>query len=57
MKQAGIHGPQATPRGLRHGFAVNSLSQALPLETVHYRMGNQDIEATQLYETALKDTS
>lgn len=39
MKQARIKGPQAAPRGLRHGFAVDAIASGVPIETVKAWMG------------------
>jgi integrase len=34
MRRAGITGPQATPKGLRHSFAVTSLQSGVPITLV-----------------------
>lgn len=39
MAAANIHGQQATARGLRHGFAIRSLSIGYSARTVAYWMG------------------
>jgi integrase len=44
MKEAGVQGPQAAPRGLRHGFAVDAFEAGVPLATVRRWMGYQDTQ-------------
>ena len=51
MMRAGIEGPQATAKGLRHGFAVAMLSggQPLPLNVLRDLLGHTDIATTEIY--------
>lgn len=49
MEVANIHGPQASARGLRHGFAIRSLSAGHSTKTVAYWMGLSVEEVTKNY--------
>ena len=53
MRQAEIRGPQATPRGLRHGFAIAAVSAGVPLATVAALMGHADVATTSIYAAAV----
>ena len=46
---AGIAGPQATPKGFRHGFAVGALLSGVPLNVLQKWMGHEKIETTAIY--------
>ena len=54
MKKAGIEGPQAVPRGLRHGFAIDAIAEGVRLETVAQWMGHQDLEITKIYADTVR---
>jgi site-specific recombinase XerD len=49
MAQAGITGTMASPKGLRHGFAVACISKDIPLTTVQKWMGHARLETTSIY--------
>jgi integrase len=49
MKQAKITGGMASPKGLRHGFAVACLAQKIPLTTVKKWLGHARLETTAIY--------
>lgn len=51
MQRAGIEGPQASPKGLRHGFGIAMLSGAkpLPLTVLRDLLGHTDIKTTEIY--------
>jgi integrase len=49
MKQAGIGGAMASPKGLRHGFAVACIGQNIPLPTIQKWMGHARLETTAIY--------
>jgi integrase len=49
MKEAGINGVRATPRGLRHGFGVGTLSAGVPLNIVQRLLGHSSIKTTTIY--------
>lgn len=53
MAAAGVAGPQATPRGLRHGFAVAAISAGAPLNLVQRWLGHSDIATTAIYANAI----
>jgi integrase/recombinase XerD len=49
MAQAGIAGGMASPKGLRHGFAVACLAQKIPLPTLKKWLGHARLETTAIY--------
>lgn len=49
MTQAGIDGAMASPKGLRHGFAVACVSKNIPLPTIKKWMGHARLETTAIY--------
>lgn len=49
MTAAGIIGGMASPKGLRHGFAVACLAQKIPLPTVQKWLGHARMETTAIY--------
>ncbi|WP_340151430.1 site-specific integrase [uncultured Sneathiella sp.] len=49
MKAAGISGPQASPKGLRHGFAVYAMLAGVPLTIVSKWLGHSSIKTTAIY--------
>jgi integrase len=49
MDVAGIIGPHATPKGLRHAFAVHALSRGVPLNLIQKWLGHESIETTAIY--------
>ena len=51
MDRAGIEGPQATPKGLRHAFGIAMLSgeRPAPLSLVRDLMGHSDTKTTEIY--------
>ncbi|MBB4000479.1 tyrosine-type recombinase/integrase [Aureimonas pseudogalii] len=53
MRVAGIEGPQATPKGLRHGYGVAAIGAAVPLNMLSKWMGHAAIETTAIYANAL----
>ena len=53
MKEAGISGPQATPKGLRHGYGVHAIQSGIPLNLLQRWMGHTDISTTAIYANAL----
>ena len=52
MDVAQIEGIQASPKGLRHGFAIACLGKGLPLNMVQKWMGHSSIETTAIYANA-----
>ena len=55
MDNAGIKGPQATQKGLRHGFGIAMLTgeQPLPLNVLRDLMGHTDTKTTEIYANAI----
>jgi site-specific recombinase XerD len=49
MRHAGISGAMASPKGLRHGFAVACIAKKIPLPTVQKWMGHARLETTAIY--------
>lgn len=55
MDDAGIAGPQATTKGLRHGFGIAMLSgeRPLPLNVLRDLLGHTDTKTTEIYLQAV----
>lgn len=53
MERAGISGPQACPKGLRHSFGIAAVSAGVPLPTIAAVLGHADISTTAIYTTAV----
>ena len=53
MDCAGISGPQACPKGLRHAFGIAAVSAGVPLPTIAAALGHADISTTAIYTTAV----
>ena len=53
MQAAGIDGPQACPKGLRHGFGIAAVTAGVPLTTIAAVLGHADIATTAIYTTAV----
>ncbi len=49
MKRAEISGPQACPRGVRHGFGVAAVSAGVPITLVQRWLGHSRLETTSIY--------
>lgn len=49
MDIAGVVGAAASPRGLRHGFGVNSLQAGVPITLVQKFMGHSRLSTTSIY--------
>lgn len=49
MKNARVTGSMASPKGLRHGFAVACLVQKIPLSAVKKWLGHARLETTAIY--------
>lgn len=49
MTDAGIDGPRACPRGLRHAFCVGALSAGVPLNLVSRWAGHAMLSTTAIY--------
>jgi len=54
MLLAKIEGPQATPKGLRHGFGVYAIANCeIPLNMVQKWLGHAEIKTTAIYANAV----
>lgn len=53
MERAGISGPQACPRGLRHHFGVNAISHRVPESMLQRWMGHASRKSTSIYTFAM----
>ena len=53
MKTATIEGPQACPKGLRHGFGIAAVTASVPLPTIAAVLGHAGIATTAIYTTAV----
>ena len=49
MNQAKIAGGMASPKGLRHGFAVACIAKNIPLTTLQKWLGHARLETTAIY--------
>jgi integrase/recombinase XerD len=55
MAAAAVSGPQATPKGLRHGFAVAALQAGVPINFVRRWLGHSRLSTTEIYADAVGD--
>jgi integrase/recombinase XerD len=53
MHAAGIRGPQATAKGLRHGFGIANAEQNVPAALTQRWMGHALAETTAIYQHAV----
>lgn len=53
MEAAGLDGPQACPKGLRHGFGVAAVSAGIPLNLVQRWLGHAQLTTTAIYANAV----
>lgn len=53
MRTAGIEGPQACPRGLRHSYGVAAVTAGVPLPTIAAVLGHASLTTTAIYTTAI----
>lgn len=53
LSGAGIVGAQASPKGLRHAFAVSALQAGVPLNLVRRWMGHSRLSTTAIYADAI----
>ena len=53
MRAAGIEGPQACAKGLRHAYGVAAVAAGVPLPTVATVLGHADLTTTAIYTTAI----
>jgi integrase len=55
MRNAGIHGPMASPKGLRHSFGVRAGSRNIPLPLLQRWMGHACATTTAIYLEVVDD--
>jgi len=53
MKQAGIAGAQASPKGLRHGYGIHAMRSGVQLNMLQKWMGHASMETTAIYANAM----
>jgi integrase/recombinase XerD len=53
MQAAGLDGPHASPKGLRHGFGVSAVSAGIPLNLVQKWLGHAQLSTTAIYADAV----
>ena len=53
MEAADLHGPHATPKGLRHGFGIQAVSAGIPLNLVQKWLGHAQLSTTAIYADAV----
>ena len=53
MADAGLKGPQATPKGLRHTFGVQAVNAGIPLNLVQRWLGHAQLSTTAIYADAV----
>jgi integrase len=53
MQEARIEGPQATAKGLRHGFGVQAVSVGIPLNMIQKWLGHAQLSTTAIYADAV----
>jgi integrase len=53
MDAAGIAGPQAMPKGLRHAFGVANAEENVPMATTQKWLGHAKLETTAIYQQAV----
>ena len=53
MDAAGLAGPHASPKGLRHGFGVAAVSAGIPLNLVQKWLGHAQLSTTAIYADAV----
>lgn len=53
MAMAGLSGPHACPRGLRHSFGVNAIQAQMPINLVQKWLGHSRLSTTAIYADAI----
>lgn len=53
MAASGIAGPQAMPKGLRHGFGCANAESNIPMATTQKWLGHASLETTAIYQQAV----
>ncbi|MBF0097493.1 MAG: site-specific integrase [Magnetococcales bacterium] len=55
MDKANISGTQASPKGLRHSFAIAALQSGVPINFVRKWLGHARLSTTEVYTNAVGD--
>ncbi len=50
---SGVKGPQATPKGLRHGFGVAAIQAGISLNLLQRWLGHAQLTTTAIYANAV----
>ncbi|MEM7525015.1 MAG: tyrosine-type recombinase/integrase [Pseudomonadota bacterium] len=53
MREAGVEGVHASPKGLRHGYGVHATRSGVQLHMLQRWMGHADMATTAIYATAV----
>jgi site-specific recombinase XerD len=53
MADAGIHGAQACPKGLRHGYGIHAIQSGVPVTLLQKWLGHASLSTTAIYTNAL----
>lgn len=53
LAEASVQGPQASPKGLRHGFGVQAVAAGVPLNLVQKWLGHAHLSTTAIYADAV----
>jgi len=53
MNEACIAGPQATPKGLRHGYGIHAVRSGVQLHMLQKWMGHASMSTTAIYAKAV----
>ena len=53
LEEAGVRGPQASPKGLRHSFGVQAVGSGVPLNMVQKWLGHAQLSTTAIYADAV----
>ena len=53
MSQANIYGPQACPKGLRHGYGIHAVRSGVQLHMLQKWMGHTSMSTTAIYANAV----
>ena len=53
LDAAGVKGPQASPKGLRHAFGIRAVSAGIPLNMVQKWLGHAQLMTTAIYADAI----
>ena len=53
MTEAGIEGPQACPKGLRHGYGIHAVRSGVQLHMLQKWMGHASMATTAIYANAV----